>query len=80
VDFKNNIGPAAAGNVATSAAYFVAPEKGDFHLQSGAAPIDAGADLSAVLSAVPGLKTDKDGVSRPQGAGWDIGAYEHQKR
>lgn len=32
--------------------------------------VDAGTDLSATFN------YDKDGVSRPQGAGWDIGAYE----
>ncbi|NLF31751.1 MAG: hypothetical protein GX591_12785, partial [Planctomycetes bacterium] len=32
--------------------------------------VDAGADLAAFLT------TDRDAVSRPQGAGWDIGPYE----
>jgi hypothetical protein len=80
VDVKNNVGPATAGNMATNAAYFADPDKGDFHLSEGAAPIGAGMDLADLLAAVPGLKTDKDGVSRPQGSGWDVGAYEHQKR
>jgi len=33
--------------------------------------VDAGLNLSNVFN------TDKDGVSRPQGSGWDIGAYEY---
>jgi hypothetical protein len=42
----------------------------DFHAQSGGAGIDAGVNLSAVLS-------DFDGVTRPQGPSTDVGAYEH---
>jgi parallel beta-helix repeat protein len=42
----------------------------DFHLQPDSPCIDAGVDLSTHHT------TDKDGVSRPQGDGWDIGAYE----
>jgi parallel beta-helix repeat protein len=42
----------------------------DYHLQADSPCIDVGVDLSAHHT------TDKDGVSRPQGAGWDIGAYE----
>jgi parallel beta-helix repeat protein len=42
----------------------------DFHLQSGSPCVDTGVDLSTHHTA------DKDGVPRPQGAGWDIGAYE----
>ncbi|MFN2270192.1 MAG: right-handed parallel beta-helix repeat-containing protein [Anaerolineae bacterium] len=42
----------------------------DFHLQDDSPCIDVGVDLSAHHT------TDKDGVPRPQGAGWDIGAYE----
>jgi hypothetical protein len=41
----------------------------DFHLQSGSPAKDQGVTLAAVT-------TDKDGVSRPQGASYDIGAYE----
>lgn len=41
----------------------------DYHLQSGSPAIDAGASIASV-------STDKNGVSRPQGSGWDIGAYE----
>jgi hypothetical protein len=43
----------------------------NFHLQSGSPAINAGTTLSAVPD-------DKDGVSRPQGAAYDIGAYEFQ--
>ena len=50
---------------------FVNPPTGDFHLQSSSPAIDAGLTLSEV-------PTDFDGVSRPQGSGYDIGAYEFQ--
>jgi parallel beta-helix repeat protein len=42
----------------------------DFHLQPGSLAIDASIDL--------GLTTDLEGVPRPQGAGFDMGAYEHK--
>ncbi len=42
----------------------------DFHLQAASPDIDQGMTLSAVT-------TDFDGVSRPQGAGYDIGACEY---
>ncbi|MCJ7823492.1 MAG: hypothetical protein MUP44_01185 [Anaerolineales bacterium] len=42
----------------------------DLHLRDGADALDAGVDLSATFS------DDIDGDSRPQNAGWDIGADE----
>jgi hypothetical protein len=45
-----------------------ATNSGDFHLQSGSPAIDAGGNT--------GISSDRDGVSRPQGAGFDFGAYE----
>jgi hypothetical protein len=42
----------------------------DFHIKSDSDAIDAGATLASVTD-------DKDGVSRPQGAAYDIGAYEY---
>jgi len=44
----------------------------NFKLQIGSDAIDAGTDLSFT-----GFSTDKDGISRPQGVAWDIGAYEY---
>jgi hypothetical protein len=41
----------------------------DFHEQSGSPSVDAGMNLAAV-------PVDYDGVTRPQGASTDIGAYE----
>ncbi len=48
---------------------FVDPASEDLHLVSGSDCIDAGTAANASAE-------DYDGVSRPQGAGYDIGAYE----
>lgn len=48
----------------------VNPGGHDFHLAAGSPAIDAGA-------AVSGVTTDFAGAARPQGAGFDIGAYEY---
>jgi hypothetical protein len=48
---------------------FVNPANNDFHLLTGSPAIDKG-------EARQDVPTDHDGISRPQGAGWDIGAYE----
>jgi len=57
-------------NAATATSLFVAPPF-DLHLRAAAAAIDAG---SATLA--PAL--DVEGTPRPQGAGFDIGAYEYR--
>jgi hypothetical protein len=49
---------------------FVDVANKNFHLQSGSPAINTGAMLS-------GFSTDKDGITRPQGSGWDIGAYKY---
>ena len=43
---------------------------GNFKLQSNSAAIDVGTPLVEVL-------TDFDGVARPKGPAFDIGAYEY---
>ena len=48
---------------------FVNPAAGDYSLQTTSPCIDAGATLTSVTN-------DYRGNSRPQGAGYDIGAYE----
>lgn len=47
---------------------FVDMANGDFHTMKSSPMVDRGADT--------GLKLDLDGQKRPQGAGYDIGAYE----
>jgi parallel beta-helix repeat protein len=49
---------------------FVNAAAGDFHLSATSPAIDAGV-------ALPAVAVDFDGVSRPQGLGYDIGAYEY---
>ena len=44
----------------------------DVSLTAISPAVDKGANLSSIWSNA----TDKDGVARPQGAAWDIGAYE----
>jgi hypothetical protein len=41
----------------------------DFHLQSSSPAKDAGVTISTLLD-------DLDGVTRPQGSAFDVGAYE----
>lgn len=48
---------------------FIDPAHDDYHLAFGSAAIDRGVDA--------GVYTDLDGNLRPQGAGFDIGAYEY---
>jgi len=47
---------------------FVSASNGNFHLQASSPAIDSGASVQ--------LATDFDGVLRPQGSAYDIGAYE----
>jgi serralysin len=49
---------------------FVASGSDDYHLASGSDAIDQGTTLA-------GVTTDRDGVARPQGPDYDVGAYEH---
>jgi hypothetical protein len=49
---------------------FVSPINENFHLSPGSAAIGKALALEEV-------RTDKDGLSRPQGGGYDIGAYEY---
>jgi hypothetical protein len=50
--------------------YFVNPSNGDFHYLANSPAIDTGSSLYA-----PNI--DFDGVPRPQGSNYDIGAYEY---
>jgi hypothetical protein len=68
-DIRNNIGPATANNIATAEAYYIDAASGDYHLVSGSAPVNAGQDV--------GVGVDINGVTRPQGTGFDYGAYEY---
>jgi hypothetical protein len=54
---------------AAAAALFVDPDHFDLHLLPGALAIDAGSSVDAP-------RFDHDGTPRPQGKGFDIGAYE----
>ncbi len=53
----------------------------DFRLKTGSPAIDKGviSDVYQIFFNLYGISIKKDftGISRPQGAGWDIGAYEY---
>ncbi|KKP67692.1 MAG: hypothetical protein UR68_C0028G0015 [Candidatus Roizmanbacteria bacterium GW2011_GWA2_35_19] len=48
---------------------FINPSSVDYRLQNSSPAIDSGTNT--------GVSTDKDGITRPQGQGYDIGAYEY---
>lgn len=85
---SNNIwfGSSQAAPSFTTANITVSPNltsgsTGNFHLQSGSPAIDAGVTISSSNSykgyqVWNGSPNDHDGVTRPQGSAYDIGAYE----
>jgi len=62
--------PGFAQSPVTGDPKFVAPGS-DYHLQAGSAAVDAGSDVVAPL-----VTNDLEQRARPQGAAYDIGAYE----
>lgn len=60
---------AQASNLSVGLDAFVNAAVHNYQLAAGAAAIDTGVALAAVT-------TDRDGVPRPQGRGYDVGAYE----
>jgi hypothetical protein len=63
-------GTTTSNNLVGTNPQFVNAGTGDFHLQAGSPAIDAGMTVS-------GVTTDFDKRPRPQGARFDIGAYEY---
>jgi len=90
VDAKNNVfgtnarfsGATAGTNALLADPQFVNPAGNDYHLQSTSPARDAGI-LSTVYATFQSrygidISNAYDGVARPQGSAWDIGAYEYQ--
>ncbi|MHB9154178.1 MAG: choice-of-anchor Q domain-containing protein, partial [Endomicrobiales bacterium] len=64
-------GPSRDSSALNADPLFANASAGDFHLLSNSPCIDRGADILATV------KTDKDGVARPQGRAMDTGPYEY---
>lgn len=62
---------AGASNLAVDAQAFVNVQRHDYRLAPTAPAIDTGVTL-------PAVSTDRTGVKRPVGSGYDVGAYEWQ--
>jgi len=69
--FRGYSGETCGTNYVEGDPMFVNPSGLDFHIQSTSIAKDHGTSLSFVPS------TDYDGISRPQGNAYDIGAYEY---
>jgi hypothetical protein len=57
------------GNLGVDARAFVNAGRSDYHLVANAPAVDRG-------TALPEIAVDRDGVQRPQGGRYDVGAYE----
>ncbi len=68
--FNTTDGTPAPHNILDTDPLFVDTANDDFRLQSHSPAIDTGMALT-------GFTTDIIGTTRPQGDGWDIGAYEY---
>jgi hypothetical protein len=64
------VNPAPAHHLWNVDPLFVNPTSDDFHLREGSPAIDSGIALAEVTN-------DFDGNARPQGEGYDIGAFEY---
>lgn len=62
--------PVTLGRVVTGDPVFVAPDAWDFHIQKASPARDAG------RPGPPAPDHDADGVLRPSGLNWDLGAFE----
>lgn len=62
-------GTEMSNNLTTDPKFKDAPH--DFRLSAGSPAVDAGANLTGTVD------TDSDGISRPQGGAYDIGAFEY---
>jgi parallel beta-helix repeat protein len=82
--FGTNVDSTASSNAilshnVTSLPLFVGADTQDFRLQSTSPAIDAGIDVGPLLAHLLSEDlVDAEGVARPQGAGWDVGAHEWQ--
>lgn len=61
--------PADPGDVRGTDPLFVNEPLRNYHLQSDSPCVDKGSTISSITD-------DKDGISRPQGSGYDMGAHE----
>jgi hypothetical protein len=71
--WKGQTGQDVNSLISTPSALFVNAAGNDYHLSATSPAIDAGAILFGIANAPT---VDIAGTSRPQGKGWDIGAYE----
>jgi MYXO-CTERM domain-containing protein len=62
--------PVGAHDLVATDPLFVDVANNDFHLTAESPAIDKG-------EALPDVTADHDGIARPQGSGWDIGAFEY---
>jgi hypothetical protein len=76
--FGAGSGPSETGNNVNADPIFVDPGAGDFHLREASPAREAGIFVlpNNPLVPNPGQPVDKDGVARPQGRAFALGAYE----
>jgi hypothetical protein len=73
----NNVESKSAVPAGEFVSYTKYSPNNNFHLTTSATnAINQGIDVVSAYGFPSFLAVDKDGVSRPQGSGWDLGAYE----